>query len=58
MVPFFLGQPLSSLKLGAYQATIAVNMGDKTDLADSNNLKKQFARITFGKLANCIFCSE
>ncbi len=30
------GQPLSSLKLGACQATKAVNMGDKTGLADSN----------------------
>ena len=33
------GQPLSSLKLGACQATKAVNMGDETGLADSNSWK-------------------
>jgi len=35
------GLPLSSLKLGACQATKAVNMGDKTGLAGSNKLKRK-----------------
>jgi hypothetical protein len=49
------GQPLSSLKLGACQATKAVNMGDKTGLPDSNimtwkshpNVKSEFLRHDF-----------
>ena len=36
------GQPLSSLTLGACQATKAVNMGDKTGLADSNIFKQEY----------------
>ena len=46
------GQPLSSLKLGACQATKAVNVGDKTGLPDSNKriLKLDVERYQKGDL--------